>query len=156
IVILSVLPVCAQRGYPQIEMVYPGAVSRGTTTEVLVAGHYSFRDPIKVLFEGTGVTASIAGWKEMPAAQNQRKNHFPREGVTLKIAVAEDAIPGIRPFRILTKGSLSTSGHLLITDAPAVKEIEPNDSRAQAQSIDIPQTVNGLLDQEADDDMYKF
>ncbi len=153
---LNALPAFAERGYPQIEMVYPGAVSRGKTTEVLVAGHYNFRDPVGVVFEGEGVTGTIAGWKEMPVPKNARVNRFPREGVTLKITVAEDAIPGIRPFRIVTKSSLSTEGRLLISDAPSVNESEPNNAAAQAQTIEIPQTVNGLIDEDADADVYKF
>ena len=52
LVLLAIGPIWAQRGYPQIEMVYPGAVSRGKTSEVLVAGHYNFREPMRVLFEG--------------------------------------------------------------------------------------------------------
>src|SRR5262245_25704505 len=143
----------AQRGYPQIEMVYPGAVSRGTTTEVLVSGHFSLRDPLRAIFEGEGISASVTGWKQLPEAKGYRKTGFPRDGVTLKVTVAEDAAPGLRPFRILTKGSLSTLGHLLLTDAPSINEVEPNDTIMQAQSIGIPQTVNGLLDQDEDMDV---
>src|SRR5260370_28629262 len=85
-----------------------------------------------------------------------RKTGFPRHGVTLKVTVAETALPGIRPFRLLTKGSLSTSAYLLVTDAPSVNESEPNNTLAQAQAIEVPQTVNGRLDEDADVDMYKF
>jgi len=153
---LAAVPLHAERGYPQIEMVSPGAVSRGTTTDVLVAGRYILRDPVSVLFAGEGISAAIAGWKELPVAKGARASRFPREGVTLRVTVAEDAAPGIRPFHIVTKGSITTVGHLLVSDAPCVIEAEPNESNEQAQSIQIPQTVNGLLDEDADNDVYKF
>jgi hypothetical protein len=154
--ILAAIPAHAQRGYPQIETVFPGAVTRGTTTEVLVTGHFSFRDPVRVVFDQQGISASIAGSKQLPEAKGYRKTGFPRDGVSLKVTVAEDALPGIRPFRIVTRGSLSTAAYLLVTGAPSVNETEPNNTIAQAQSIEIPQTVNGLLDEDADTDVYKF
>jgi hypothetical protein len=154
--IASTLPAYAQRGYPQIETVFPGAVTRGRTTEVEVSGHFNFRDPVRVVFDSDGITATIERWKELPEAKGYRKTGFPRHGVTMKVTVAEDAVPGIRPFRIVTKGSLSTAAYLLITDAPSVDESEPNNTIAQAQTIEIPHTVNGRLDEEADTDIYKF
>jgi hypothetical protein len=154
--IAAALPARAQRGYPQIETVFPGAVTRGKTTEVIISGHFNFRDPVRVVFDSDGISATIEGWKELPEAKGYRKTGFPRHGVTMKVTVAEDAVPAVRPFRILTKGSLSTSAVLLVTDAPSVNETEPNNTIAQAQSIEIPQTVNGRLDEEADTDVYKF
>src|ERR1700682_3590007 len=124
--ILAASPAYAQSGYPQIETVYPGAVTRGKTTEVSVSGHFNFRDPVGAVFDSDGISASIEDWKELPEAKGYRKTGFPRHGVTLKVTVAEDALPGIRPFRILTKGSLSTSAYLMVTDAPSVNESEPN------------------------------
>src|SRR5215813_3881436 len=154
--VAATLPAYAQRGYPQLETVFPGAVTLGTTTEVQVSGHFNFRDPVRVVFDTDGINATIEGWKELPEAKGYRKTGFPRHGITMKVTVAEDAVPGIRPFRIVTKGSLSTSAYLLITDAPSVNESEPNNTIAQAQTIQIPQTVNGRLDEEADTDVYKF
>ena len=85
---LAAVPTYAQRGYPQIETVYPGAVSRGKTTEVLVSGHFNFRDPVRVVFDSDGIGASITGWKELPEAMGYRKTGFPRHGVTLKVTAS--------------------------------------------------------------------
>ncbi len=148
----------AQRGYPRIETVYPGAVTRGKTTEVLLRGRYNLKEANRVLFSGDGVSASIVDWSELenPQPAKNKLPVFPPETLRIKVTVAEDAMTGIRPFRVLTKGSLSALAHLLVTEAPGVNESEPNDSTSEAQTIEVPQTVNGLLDKEVDVDVYKF
>ena len=148
----------AQRGYPRIETVYPGAVTRGKTTEVLLRGRYNLKEVNRVLFSGDGVSAIVVDWSELenPQPAKNKLPVFPSETLRIKVTVAEDAMTGIRPFRVLTKGSLSALAHLLVTEAPGVNESEPNDSASEAQTIEVPQTVNGLLDKEVDFDMYKF
>ncbi|MDA1313803.1 MAG: PPC domain-containing protein [Acidobacteria bacterium] len=148
----------AQRGYPRIETIYPGAVTRGTTTEVLLQGRYNLKEASRIVFDGEGVSASVVDWSEREITEPAKNKlpEFPTETLRIKVTVAEDAMPGIRPFRILTKGSLSALAHLFVTEAPSVNESEPNDSAVDAQTIEIPQTVNGLLDKEVDFDVYKF
>ena len=148
----------AQRGYPRIETVYPGAVTRGKTTEVLLRGRYNLKEVNRVLFSGDGVSAIVVDWSELenPQPAKNKLPVFPSETLRIKVTVAEDAMTGIRPFRVLTKGSLSALAHLLVTEAPGVNESEPNDSASEAQTIEVPQTVNGLLDKEVDFDVYKF
>jgi hypothetical protein len=153
-----VVPLWGQRGYPRIETIFPGAVERGTTTEVSLTGRYNLRDAYRVLFADHGVSATVLGWSDLadPAVPDEKRKPFELEGLKLKITVSQDAEPGIRPFRILTKGSLSALANLYITDLPAVREVEPNDKVAEAQMLELPRTVNGLLDQEADEDVYRF
>ena len=81
---------------------------------------------------------------------------FKLEGLRLKITVAKDAVPGVRQFRIVTKGSLSTTAQILVTDVETSKEVEPNDSTQEAQNIEIPRVINGLLQKAVDEDVYKF
>ena len=156
--LLSWAPVYAQRGYPSIETVYPGAVTRGQTTEVFLRGRYNLREAYRVLFEGDDITATVLDWQDLsdPEKGKEKPGTYGPEGLRLRVTAAEDAVPGIRPFRILTKGSLSALAHLLVTRAPCVTESEPNDSTTNAQTIGVPETVNGLLDQVADTDVYKF
>jgi hypothetical protein len=148
----------AQRGYPRIETVYPGAVTRGETAEILLRGRYNLKQASRVLFDGEGITATILDWSQLEIAKPAQNKlpEFPPETLRIKVTVADDAMPGIHTFRILTKGSLSAIAHLLVTESPSVNESEPNDSASEAQTIQIPQTVNGLLDKEVDFDVYKF
>jgi hypothetical protein len=151
-------PAAAQRGYPRVETVYPGAVTRGTTAEVFLRCRYNVREAYRLLFDRPGVTAEVLEWQDLsdPGVPKEKRQPFEPEGLRISVQVARDAPLGIHPFRILTKGSLSALAHLLVTDSPAVLEAEPNDAPRQAQKIEIPQTVNGLLDQDADLDIYEF
>ena len=157
VLLLAVAPAWAERGYPRIETVFPGAVTRGTSTEVFLTGRYNLREATRVIFDRPGVSASVAEWQDLSdPAGGKKPAQFPREGLRIKILAAPDTAPGIYPFRILTNGSLSALAHLLVTAAECVNETEPNNSREKAQVIQIPQTVNGRLDGDADADFYRF
>ena len=148
----------AQRGYPRINTVFPGAVSQGTTTEVTLTGHYNLKEAYKVVFEGEGLSAKIGEWIDLSGQERTRSTpaQFKLEGLRLKITVARNAVPGIRQFRVVTKGSLSTMAKLLVTDVETSNEVEPNDSTQEAQSIEVPRVINGLLQKAVDEDVYKF
>jgi len=148
----------AQRGYPRINTVFPAALSQGTTTEVTLTGHYNLKEAYKVLFEGEGLSAEVGEWMDLSGQERTRSTpaQFKLEGLRLKIAVAKDAVPGVRQFRIVTKGSLSTTAQILVTDVETSQEIEPNDSTQEAQNVEIPRAINGLLQKAVDEDLYKF
>ncbi len=148
----------AQRGYPRINTVFPGALSQGTTTEVTLTGHYNLKETYKVAFEGEGLSAEVGEWIDLSDQERTRSTpaQFKLEGLRLKITVAKDAMPGVRQFRIVTKGSLSTTAQILVTDVETSQEVEPNDSTQGAQTIEIPRVINGLLQKAVDEDVYKF
>src|SRR5262245_16324074 len=158
LLLLGATTCSAQRGYPRINTVFPGAVSQGTTTEVTLTGHYNFKEAYKVVFEGEGVSAEIGEWMDLSSQERTRTTpaQFKLEGLRLKITVAKDAVPGVRQFRIVTKASLSTMAKILVTDVETSKEVEPNDSIHEAQNIEIPRVINGLLQKAVDEDVYKF
>ncbi len=157
LLLLAAAPACAERGYPRIETVFPGAVTRGTSTEVFLTGRYNLREATRVIFDRPGVSATVVEWQDLSdPAGSKKPAQFPREGLRIKVLAAPDTVPGIYPFRILTKGSLSALAHLLVTAAGCVNETEPNNSREKAQAIQVPQTVNGRLDGDADADFYRL
>lgn len=152
------LSLWGQRGYPRIETVFPGAVARGATTDVMLTGRYNLRESTRILFDRPGVTATIVEWQalgdtKLPAGKRQP---FEREGLSIKVTVAADTAPGIYGFRILTKGSLSALANLLVASGECIGEAEPNNSQADARPIKPGMTVNGHLDGDADLDMYRF
>jgi len=148
----------AQRGYPRINTVFPGALGQGTTTEVTLTGHYNLKEAYKVVFEGEGLSAEVGEWMDLSGQERTRSTpaQFKLEGLRLKITVAKDAVPGVRQFRIGTKGSLSTTAQILVTDVETSQEVEPNDSTQEAQKIEIPRVINGLLQKVVDEDVYEF
>ena len=158
VLLLGATTCLAQRGYPRINTVFPGALSRGTTTEVMLTGHYNLKEAYKVVFEGEGLSAEVGEWMDLSGQERTRSTptQFKLEGLRLKITVAKEAVPGVRQFRIVTKGSLSTMAQLLVTDVETSNEVEPNDSPQEAQNIEIPRVINGLLQKAVDEDVYKF
>lgn len=143
----------AQTSYPMITHSTPTAVQRGKTTEVIVEGQMNFYGAYKVLVEGKGVAIEVAdAAPKAPPAAGQR----PTAGQSkLKITVAADATLGVREFRIASSYGLSSVGQLVVVDSPIVMEKEPNNTAALAQTIPMPSTVCGKIEQE-DVDMYKF
>ena len=155
--LIPALSLWSQRGYPRIETVFPGAVARGASTEVMLMGRYNLRESTRVLFDHPGVTATIVEWQDLadPNVRADKRQPFEREGLRIKVEAAADAVPGIYGFRILTKGSLSARSHLLVVRGECVNEAEPNNSDGEAQAVKSGMTVNGRLDDDADLDVYR-
>jgi hypothetical protein len=103
-----------QRGYPRIETVYPGAVARGASIEVMLTGRYNLRESTRVLFERPGITGTVIEWQDLGDTKltADKRQPFEREGLRIKVQTAADVTPGIYGFRILTKGSLSALAHM--------------------------------------------
>lgn len=147
-----------QRGYPRVETVFPGAVARGTATEVTLTGRYNLSESTRILFDRPGISASIIEWQDLGDTRlpADKRKPFEREGLRIKVDVPKDVAPGIYGFRILTKGSLSSLAHMLVTSGECAVEAEPNNSQTEAQALPRGTTVNGRLDEDADLDVYRF
>ncbi len=158
LLLLPAVPLLGQRGYPRIETVFPGAVARGSSTEVMLTGRYNLRESTRVLFDHPGVTGAIVEWQDLGDTKlpAEKRKPFEREGLRIKVEVAADTVPGIHGFRILTKGSLSALAHLLVAGGGCASEAEPNNAEAEAHALQAGMTVNGRLDDDADLDMYRF
>ncbi len=155
-----------QTGFPMIGCALPVGVERGKTTEVKVSLHAgnsgspgNLHSAYKVLFHGEGMSAEIVppekGW---PAPDPKKPDELPavREA-TMRVTVATTAEPGIREFRIVTpRQGVSTVGYLVISEETDVLEKEPNNSAAEAQSVSIPGSVSGRIQQGEDADTFRF
>lgn len=121
------------------------AIYRGREDFVyrVAAGELPFITHIFPLGARTGVDtiAAIDGWN-LPAEQ-----------------LALDTQPGmgyIRQTALRQDGLLSNPVIYAVDDLPECDEAEPNDTPAEAQQIDLPQTVNGRIAQPRDVDMFRF
>jgi hypothetical protein len=144
----------AQTSYPMITHMHPVAVQRGSTVEVTVEGQMNFAGTYKALFEGTGISAEIAGTapvkgKAAPAPGQVR-------AVKMKLTIAPDAALGVREFRLASALGVSSVGQLLIVDDPVVIEKLPNNTRDKAQSVPVPAVVCGKIRAAEDVGFYKF
>ena len=141
----------AQTSFPMITHANPVAVQRGKTAEIVVEGQMNFIGCYKALFEGTGITAEVAG-PPAPAA----KGPPVVRNVKLKVAVAADAALGVREFRVASLLGVSSVGQLVIVDEPVVPEAAANNTAAQAQTLQLPCVVAGRIEAIEDVDFFKF
>jgi hypothetical protein len=136
----------AQTSYPMITHVTPVVVQRGQTTTVAVSGRMNFAGARQAIFGGEGVEAEV-----LPGSA---KGTVTR--VKMKVKVADDAVPGVREFRLIASAGVSSIGQLVIGRDPVVAEAGDNDTREKAQSITLPCAVSGRLERAEDVDFFKF
>jgi hypothetical protein len=149
----------AQTSWPRITSVVPGGAQRGTTVEVTISG-INVGAAIGLLFEGTGITVeAVTPEAQTPPAAGTKPADVPKNRtgkVTASLRIAPDAAPGIRALRVLTPLGPSDIGSFVVGLWPEVAEEEPNNTRAQAQSVTLPATVVGQVNPTEDVDCFRF
>lgn len=143
----------AQTSYPMISHTSPAAVQRGKTSEVVVHGVMNFHGTYQALFEGAGITAEII---PPPVPKKPPATKPVINEVKLKVTVAADALPGVREFRLASSRGISSVGQIVIVDHPVVVEASVNNTLAQAQGIQLPCVIAGMLEAVEDVDYFKF
>ncbi len=143
----------AQTSYPMITHTYPVAVQRGKTTEVTVDGQQNFLGAYQVLVDGDKVTAEVVP-TEPPKPQPGQKPLV--RSVKLKFTPAEDALPGVREFRIVTASGVSSIGQIVVVDDSVVMESANNNTPANATPVTMPGVGCGKIEALEDVDYFKF
>jgi hypothetical protein len=152
------LPARAQTSYPMVTRVQPAAVQRGQTADVTVSGVQNFAGASSLLFEGTGLSATVLGTETttQPSAKRQRRN--PTGSVRTKITVAADAALGPRELRIVTAQGVSSVGLIVVVNDPVAVEADDraDDEPKGAQAIPLPTVISGTIGRVEDVDWYSF
>ncbi len=143
---------CAQTSYPMIMSLTPVAAQIGTTSEHTLESRYSMFGAYKVFVTGDGVTANVV--TKMELDKDGKEPSLTK--IKLNFSVAEDAMPGVRDFRIVGPTGASTLGQVVITRDPILIEDPKNDTAATAQNITLPATVCGIVEKTEDVDFYRF
>ncbi len=146
----------AQTSFPMVTHITPVAVQRGTTTEITVECRTSsLAGAYKVMVEGEGITADVVPPKAPPKADPKAAVPV-LAAIKLKVAVAADARPGVREFRIACQHGISSLGQLVIVDSPVVAEQPGINTREKAQAVPIPSVICGRVEIAENVDYYKF
>ena len=141
----------AQTAYPMLMSIKPVAVQIGTTSEITVNSRYSMHLAESVLITGGGVLAEVV------PPEVKKDDKAPNvTALKIKVAVAADAMPGVRDLRVLTAQGVSTVAQLVVVEDPVIVEAAKNDTAAEAQPITLPATVCGCIEKAEDLDFYKF
>jgi hypothetical protein len=144
----------AQTAYPMLMSLRPVAVQAGTTVEALVSSRYSMAGAYQVLVSGEGVRGEVL--PDEPKNVDAGKKPSTTDKLKIRLSAAEDALPGIRDFRIATPHGISTVGQLLIVRDSVVLENARNDIPADAQEIELPAAICGAIEKNEDVDYFKF
>lgn len=142
----------AQTSYPMIMSVSPVAAQTGQTSEHTLESRYSLFGAYRVLVSGAGVTGEVS--TKMELDKNGKEPALTK--IQLKFAVTEDALPGVRDFRVIGPTGASTLGQIVVTKDPVQTEAPKNDTAATAQKITLPGNVCGTVEKAEDVDFYRF
>jgi len=145
----------AQNSWPLLNSASPCAVQVGTTSECMLTATYGNVGAYQVLVSGRGVTGEVV--EPVPASVLSTPTPSRTEGkIKVRFTAAADAPAGIRDVRLLTPNGPSSVGQIVIVRDPVVREVNPNNSMKQAQSITLPVTLCGAIEGKEDVDFYKF
>lgn len=131
---------------------YPNAAQVGQSSEHELESRYSLHGATEIIIAGEGVTGEIV--TPMPKKDGEKRPELTK--IKIRFHVANDALPGVRDFRVMTPQGVSTLGQLVIVQDPVVAEADKNDTPAQAQSVSLPATLCGVIEKAEDVDYYKF
>jgi len=138
-----VVPLAAQSPvppiWPQIQGTFPHGAQRGTTVEIQLTGR-NLQEAREVIFTSHKIQGEVVRKSAYQAA--------------LKIQVDPDAEPGRHDFRLLC-GNGSTLGYFNVNSFKERVEKEPNNSREQAEPLEFPALVNGII-KAGDYDYFRF
>jgi len=95
-------------------------------------------------------------YRDQRADTRRQLNPQLAESVTVRVALATDAKPGIRELRILTPNGLSNPVRFVVGQLPEHSESEPNDKPSQATTVPaLPMLLNGQI-MPGDVDCFRF
>lgn len=144
----------AETPFPMVMSLQPVAARQGETSEHELESRYSMFGARKVFVSGEGVTGEII--TPMEPGKDGKTPSLTK--LKLRLAIAPDALPGIRDLRLTGPTGPSTLAQVLITPLPVVKEQlkSKNNSPEQAQPVTLPVTLCGTIETSEDVDYYRF
>ncbi|MCX5777190.1 MAG: PPC domain-containing protein [Candidatus Firestonebacteria bacterium] len=87
--------------------------------------------------------------------RKKKKDQFP-DTAYLRVAIMDDALPGDREIRVITRGGLSNKFNFQVGSIPESLETEPNNRKDQINEVtSLPAIVNGQI-MEGDVDVFRF
>ncbi len=126
---------------PAIEQVFPQSIHLGETSEIVVEGNY-LDGASSVRFDGDRLNGRIL------------ESSFTR--ARIRVVARPDADAGLYSGRIETRRGITNLFHLRLTGWRTVSESEPNDRGEQATAVQLPVSLNGVIDSYNDSDFYRF
>jgi hypothetical protein len=139
-------------------------VKRGSTAVFTVEGR-NIAGTQWVLFDVPGVIAKVLEVHDVPEEAKVIRPGVDlgaavpegtKQRAKLELTVAPEVKAGPHWFRMQTPLGSSNMAAFEVDTLPQIPEVEPNDSPAQSQRVDLPATLIGTLGSPGDVDTYQF
>jgi hypothetical protein len=171
LVAFSVLtPALQAQPAPKLTAISPEWIQRGTTIDVTLTGE-NLGGVTQIIFNGdAGLTATnppaapppakpavvvestgggISRAEPAPPTRNEKK-------LVLKISAPADASLSPREVRVIAPGGVSNPLNLNVGQWPEVAKRDPNGSLAEAQPVELPVVISGVMNTAGQTNHYKF
>ena len=156
---------------PQLLSAFPLGGSRGSTFTVKVRG-LDLEDLSGVWFECQDLMGRVVGIRKLERDKAGEEEDYyvkkkralmgleedrPEFEVLLEITASKEAEPGLHFFRLVTPRGMSNSLTLHIVGQEVVAEQQaPHQQAWQAQSLQVPVVVDGIISEKGERDFYAF
>ena len=143
--------------FRQITRTHPVAVQRGRSATVRVSANFSLDQSHSTFFLPAGVRMAQAKETRRKIEWKDPKETDIGEDYGFVVEVPASQLPGVREYRIATDQSVSSVGHLLVTEFPVVVETtKDNSTTAGAQAVPVPSAVCGVIEAFEDVDHFRI
>src|SRR5262245_2751259 len=156
---------------PKLTAISPEWIQRGTTIDVTLTGE-NLGGVTQIIFNGDGgltatnqppaapppanpsvVVESTGGGISVAAPAPPKRDE---KNLVLKVTATADASLSPRELRVVAPGGVSNPLNLNVGQWPEIAKRDPNTSLAEAQAIELPAVISGVLNAAAQTNYYKF
>ena len=144
---------------PQLTSISPTTAQRGQTIEIQLEGK-NIDETAEIWLSKKGINAEIKQRTPVPTVR------FDGSGISgqvpsnprllLSFEIAPDAPLGNHQIRLITSNGVSNPQNFLVGNLPEINEKEPNSVPEQANMLELPVTVSGVVSSIDDLDSFKF
>ena len=144
---------------PQLTSISPTVAQRGQTIEIVLEGK-NIDETAEIWMSKKGINAKIKQRTQVPTVR------FDGTGISgqvpsnprllLSFEIAPDAPLGNHQIRLITSNGVSNPQNFLVGNLPELNEKEPNNVPEQANLLELPVTVSGVVSSIDDLDSFKF
>ena len=141
---------------PRVAMCVPLAVPVSLTTKMVVRG-WSLNTATEVRSSSPQVSFKVLSAASVAVPNGQDAKQIGDTQMELEVTVLEGVEPGDATLTVVSPTGESLPHQLLIGSVHSlVDDSEPNDGFRQAQTIQIPQTVDGQIHGDKNVDVFSF
>jgi len=141
---------------PKVTLVTPLGVPAGATTKVTVRG-LKIDQAAELRFANEKVTAKILKKSKVPVPMKAEPGVVGDSMLEVELTLPAGLDTTLLAFTVLTPYELTAEHKLMVNGPiPVITEKEPNNGFKQAQPVQLPQVIDGAINQGQDVDVFRF